>query len=140
MQASAPRWGGRGPGALRRPDGVVVLRRHPSEAERGRRHVEAACAGRPEDLVLTATLLASELITNALRHGSGCITLLVTNGRDHVRVDVTDESLSQPTPRSAEVDDENGRGLLIVDSLAHEWGIEPLPRGGGKTVWFTLRV
>lgn len=87
---------------------------------------------------MTATLLASELITNALRHGSGCITLLVTRSAHSVRVDVADESRLEPTPRSARPEDENGRGLLIVETLADEWGMESLPQGGGKTVWFSL--
>lgn len=118
----------------------MVLRRDPSEVERGRRHVAEACAGHSGDLVSTATLLASEVITNALRHGAGSITLLVTTGSDHIRVDVADESPVQPRPRSARPEDENGRGLLIVDSLAHEWGMEPLPQGGGKIVWFVVRA
>ena len=99
-----------------------------------------ACAGHDDELVMTATLLASELVTNALRHGSGCITLLVTTFRQQVRIDVADESGSQPAPRSAHPDDESGRGLLIVETLAHEWGAETLPQGGGKAVWFSLRT
>ena len=117
-----------------------MLRRHASEAERGRRHVVAMCAGLDEDVVSTAALLASELITNALRHGSGCITLMVTRASRHVRVDVADESPLEPTPRRARVDDENGRGLLIVESLASDWGMKALPQGGGKAVWFKLRL
>lgn len=116
-----------------------MLDRRPSEVERGRRHVARACAGHDDELVMTATLLASELITNALRHGSGCITLLVTRERGRIRVDVADESAAEPTPRAATLEDESGRGLLIVKTLAHEWGSETLPQGGGKTVWFSLR-
>lgn len=117
-----------------------MLRRHASEAERGRRHVTALCDGLDEDVAMTATLLTSELITNALRYGVGCITLMVTRGHDHVRVDVSDESPVAPAPRRAGLDDESGRGLLIVESLADDWGMEALPQGGGKSVWFRLSV
>ena len=117
-----------------------MLRRHPSEVERGRRHVAQACAGLHDDLVMAATLLASELITNALRHGSGDITVLVTTGRGEIRVVVADECGTEPKARSANIEDESGRGLLIVETLADDWGCEDLPQGGGKTVWFSLRL
>lgn len=123
-----------------RGDGALTLGRHASEVERGRRHVAEACSRYGADVVGTAMILASELITNALRHGSGPITVLVTPAAGEVRVDVADESALSPTPRHATPDDEGGRGLLIVQSLATSWGTESLPQGRGKSVWFTLRV
>ena len=125
---------------LARSDGHLVLSRHPSEAERGRRYVAAACAGFDEEFVLTATLLTSELITNALEHGTGDITLLVAPISAGVRVDVADASPRPPTPGAPQLEDEGGRGLLIIDSLATAWGTDPLPQGGGKSVWFALLV
>jgi two-component sensor histidine kinase len=120
-------------------DGALTLRRHASEVERGRNHVADACRLYGGDVADTAALLASELITNALRYGSGEITVLVTPGSGEVRVDVADESSQAPKVRSAAPDDEGGRGLLIVQSLASSWGTEPLPQGRGKSIWFTLR-
>ncbi len=122
-----------------RVDGALTLRRHPSEVERGRRYVAEACAAYHRDLVETAMLLTSELITNALRYGTGAITLLVTPVDGAVRVDVADENPVPPRTRNAQWQDENGRGLLIVESLATAWGMETLPHGQGKSVWFTLR-
>jgi hypothetical protein len=119
---------------------ALSLGRHPSEVERGRRYVADACRDYEGDVAGTAMLLASELITNALRHGSGDITVLVTLGPDVVRVDVADGSASELRPRVAVFDAEHGRGLFIVDHLASAWGVEPLPRGRGKSVWFTLRA
>ena len=113
--------------------------RHPSEVERGRKHVADACREYDGDLACTAMLLASELVTNALEHGSGTISVLVTLSPDQVRVDVADSSPVQPTARTASPDDEDGRGLLIVEHLASSWGAAPLP-DGGKSVWFTLDV
>lgn len=121
-------------------DGAVTLGRHASEVERGRKHVAGACRRYGVDVAGTAELLASELITNALRYGSGPITVLVTPGAGEVRVDVADESALSPTPRRATPDDEGGRGLLIVQSLATSWGMESLPQGRGKSIWFVLRV
>ena len=114
--------------------------RHPSEVERGRKHVADSCREYDGDLACTAMLLASELITNALEHGSGTITLLVTHGPDRVRVDVTDESPLQPSSRVAGPDEEGGRGLLIVEHLASAWGMELLGQGRAKSVWFTLDI
>lgn len=119
-------------------DGALVLVRHAAEAERARRHVAAACRAFDEDFVLTATLLTSELVTNALEHGEGEITVLVAPISAGVRVDVADASGAEPVPLVAANDDEHGRGLLIVDSLATAWGVDPLPQGGGKSVWFAL--
>ena len=119
--------------------GALTLGRHPSEVERGRRHVADACRAYDGEVACTAMLLASELITNALEHGSGAITVLVTTRPDQVRVEVTDESPMRPTARTANAEDENGRGLLIVEHLATAWGMEPLP-DGGKSVWFDLDV
>ena len=116
------------------------MRRHPSEAGRGRRFVTAACAEYGEDAVVTAALLTSELITNALEHGTGEITILVTRSIDQVRIAVSDAGAHAPLARTAAPDDEGGRGLLIVKTLASSWGVERLPRGAGKSVWFVLRA
>jgi len=117
----------------------LSLHREPSEVARGRRHVAAACKGYSQDLVATATLLASELISNALDHGSGDIVVAVTRAPGRVRVDVRDRSAGMPQRGSRSADDERGRGMLILESLASAWGVEPL-RGGGKSVWFVLRA
>ena len=31
-----------------------------------------------------------------------------------------------------------GRGLFMVEALSQAWGVEPLPDGGGKTVWASI--
>jgi anti-sigma regulatory factor (Ser/Thr protein kinase) len=103
-------------------------------------------AGLPE-LVDTASLLVSELVTNALRHGGGPHELLVQVDGEVVDVGVRDGS---PRPPHSMVSDgpgatlavdgglaENGRGLLLVDLLADSWGWRP--ENGGKLVWFRLR-
>ncbi|WP_037683135.1 SpoIIE family protein phosphatase [Streptomyces griseus] len=86
-------------------------------------------------------LAADELITNALMHteGAAIVTLRVLGdtGR-RLRVEVEDSSSALPRRREAGESGVSGRGLLLVDILTDEWGVEA--RGGGKCVWceFTM--
>lgn len=114
------------------------LNRDPAEAKRARRHVAEACAGMDPDLVATAQLLTSELFTNALDHSDGAITLSVVVAGDDLRVEVTDHAEGSPKVREVDLEDEHGRGMLIVQTLAKAWGAGRYPRGRGKYVWFTL--
>ncbi len=98
----------------------------------------------PDEVTDTAVLLLSELMTNAYRHAK------VPAGReiwarcileeDRLRISVTDANDTLPTPRDASPDDESGRGLTLVATLADKWGTEPRPCGIGKTVWFELQA
>jgi anti-sigma regulatory factor (Ser/Thr protein kinase) len=105
-----------------------------------RRHLRDLGAELPRDLLEVALLLASELVTNAVKYGGDHIVLSVLDEPDRLRVEVHDDGPSAPTVEAAESHAVGGRGLLLVESLAHEWGMD---RGGraepGKGVWFTLR-
>ncbi|WP_194916382.1 PAS domain S-box protein [Catenulispora rubra] len=82
-------------------------------------------------------LLASELLTNAVRHGrGGAVTLRLLGFQDRVTVEVTDFSTRGPRARKAGAEDESGRGLMLVEALAEAWGTRP--SSGGKTVWCTV--
>ncbi|MFD3719240.1 SpoIIE family protein phosphatase [Streptomyces sp. NPDC058674] len=84
-------------------------------------------------------LAADELMTNALVHTDGGAQVglrLTAQGR--IRIEVEDSSSALPRPRDAGDWEESGRGLLLVDRLADEWGVEP--RGGGKRVWCEFAV
>ena len=118
----------------------IELRREPSEAERARRHIADACRGLGRDTVATAQLLASELFTNALHHGDGTIVMEVRRVPGELRVDVADRSPKHPRVRTVTLDDVRGRGMMILEALALRWGVDPLPDGQGKTVWFVLRT
>ncbi|MFH8802067.1 ATP-binding protein [Streptomyces sp. NPDC017936] len=87
------------------------------------------------DLVPTAELLVSELVSNALRHASGPLRLTLERVSD-LRCLVSDGTTDSPRPTDAGPDDENGRGLTLVDLLAARWGCERGPEG--KSVWFEL--
>ncbi|MCC9310912.1 ATP-binding protein, partial [Kitasatospora sp. RB6PN24] len=55
-----------------------------------------------------------------------------------LRVEVHDAASDKlPAPVSAGVEDECGRGLLLVERLAREWGCGPR-QGIGKMVWATI--
>ncbi|MEV4257253.1 ATP-binding SpoIIE family protein phosphatase, partial [Spirillospora sp. NPDC049652] len=84
------------------------------------------------DLVHATELLASELVTNALRYAPGGIELRLLFERT-LTLEVLDRSAALPRLRHAADDDENGRGLLVVSQLAHRWGTRRTP--AGKVVW-----
>ncbi|HEU5417150.1 MAG TPA: ATP-binding protein [Streptosporangiaceae bacterium] len=109
----------------------------PAEA---RVHVRAAiCAW--DILVDTsaAVLLASELVTNAIRHERGeTVVLVLTCTREQLRVEVHDTSPAMPAPAYAPADAEAGRGLQLVASLSDDWGFHRTP--AGKAVFFTLAI
>ncbi|MCQ0004433.1 ATP-binding SpoIIE family protein phosphatase [Actinomadura madurae] len=105
------------PAAVRRARGLVRARLEEWELE---------------ELDYTTELLASELITNALRYAPGPIELRLLLERTLV-LEVLDRSAALPRLRRAEDDDENGRGLLVVSQLAHRWGTRRT--AAGKVVW-----
>jgi anti-sigma regulatory factor (Ser/Thr protein kinase) len=85
----------------------------------------------------TVLLLASELVTNAVRHAATPFEITVEVAHDRVKVAVIDGDRDHgPRVRHPSPDDTNGRGLLLVDQLAAVWGSDRT--GGGKAVWFTL--
>jgi len=90
--------------------------------------------GLPE-LIPTAELLASELVTNAVRYAQGAIALrLVREGG--LVCEVQDDSAALPRLRHASDEDERGRGLQVVSQLARHWGARRTP--AGKVVWCEL--
>ena len=116
----------------------ISLRLGPAAAAEARCQVEAAIyAYRAPVDVSVAVLLASELVTNAIRHQAGEIAELVIDcTRGQLRVDVHDTSRSMPVLMDAPADAESGRGLMLVATLSADWGSYRTP--GGKAVYFTL--
>jgi len=88
-----------------------------------------------------AALLVSELVTNALRHATGPIGVRLLRPADSAApllVEVSDPLPDPPRERTAQADDENGRGLQLVAHSSRRWGTRPAD--SGKTVWFELAV
>jgi anti-sigma regulatory factor (Ser/Thr protein kinase) len=109
----------------------------PESVAAARRFTRAALArhGIAADIIDTATLLVSELATNAIVHATSTIRLRVGVG-DDIRVEVRDASDEAPVVGVADCAHESGRGLAIVTTLAESWDWSP--RGNGKVVWFEL--
>jgi serine phosphatase RsbU (regulator of sigma subunit)/anti-sigma regulatory factor (Ser/Thr protein kinase) len=90
-----------------------------------------------KDLVPTAELLVSELVTNAVRYAQGKIGLrLVLEGG--LVCEVLDDSAALPRLRHPDDSDERGRGLQVVSQLSQRWGARRA--GAGKVVWCELPV
>src|SRR4051812_22876337 len=84
-------------------------------------------------------LSTSEMLTNALRHGSCPIRVSIEWGGRRLRVEVEDQHPVRPLRplRHERVPlDSGGRGLHVVSELADRWGT--IVVGGTKRVWFEL--
>lgn len=107
-----------------------------------RAEIRALAAELGEDPASVATLLISEVVTNAVLHpaptdGAVPILLRITTTVRGVRVEVSDPGPgfdpAHPVLRNPEF---GGRGLLLVDRLAARWGAAP--HGGRFRVWFEV--
>jgi serine phosphatase RsbU (regulator of sigma subunit)/anti-sigma regulatory factor (Ser/Thr protein kinase) len=87
------------------------------------------------DLLPTAELLVSELVTNAVRYAQGRIGLRLVLEKALV-CEVLDDSAALPRLRHPDDSDERGRGLQVVSQLAQRWGARRAT--SGKVVWCEL--
>lgn len=83
-------------------------------------------------MAFTTELILSELVTNAIRYGSGTIQVRVLRDRSLI-CEVSDNSSTSPRLRYAATTDEGGRGLFLVAQLAERWGTRYTP--AGKVIW-----
>jgi anti-sigma regulatory factor (Ser/Thr protein kinase) len=85
-------------------------------------------------------LVVTELVSNALRHGSGPPELAMEVLDGHLRLTVRDGDGGVGKVHVAldrDVHDISGRGLRIVEALVDDWGVTQT--GGGKVVWVLIR-
>ncbi|MFJ1926032.1 MULTISPECIES: ATP-binding protein [unclassified Streptomyces] len=90
-----------------------------------------------------AELVLSELVTNAVRvpvPGDRLVGVRIEcRGRgEFLRLEVSDAGEGRPEVRQPGELDKGGRGLLLVEALAHRWGVDERRAGIGKTVWAEL--
>ncbi|OYP19338.1 protein phosphatase [Streptomyces sp. FBKL.4005] len=85
-----------------------------------------------DEAAFAAELMLSELVTNAIRHGSGPVRVRLLHDRTLI-CEVSDASNTAPHLRRAASTDEGGRGLFLVAQLARSWGTRYLPEG--KVIW-----
>ena len=86
----------------------------------------------------TACLLTSELLTNAVRHATNLVELYLHHSAHELIIQVEDDDPHLPQHRVADGDADNGRGLMLVDTLAGNWGSRLTSTG--KTVWFSIPI
>lgn len=91
-----------------------------------------------EVAIAKAALMVSELVTNAVRHGHGTITLRADLSQARLHVEVADEGAGfqrEARERDFEQIGVGGWGLSIIDAEAVRWGVGE----GTSRVWFELR-
>lgn len=123
-------------GTERRSSLTVRLPRDPAAGAAARRVVRTqfghAVAGDTLDDVL---LVVSELVSNAVLHGTGDIELRVAYDGRRVTGDVVDQGAGFARPAHRRAHDQiGGNGLHIVDRVASVWGI----RADAAHVWFEI--
>jgi anti-sigma regulatory factor (Ser/Thr protein kinase) len=91
-----------------------------------------------QEHAFTATLVVSELVTNAVRYSDGPIEVRLILDGAVVVCEVTDDSSTVPHLRHAEEVDEGGRGLYLTWQVSRRWGTRPEPRG--KTIWAEIAL
>lgn len=88
-----------------------------------------------------AESVVAELVANAVRHArplpDGCVRVRWKVKAGAVEVEVRDGGgETEPRPVRTSPMASRGRGLRIVRSMAHEWGV--LDETNGRTVWAAL--
>jgi anti-sigma regulatory factor (Ser/Thr protein kinase) len=116
-------------------DLVVALRPEPAAVGAARRLLVRE--GVDSDLEHTVCLLASEAVTNSVRHGGlgpdDRIVLAARITRDFVRVEVRDPGPGfDPDVRHGAP----GYGLRMLDMLSSRWGVDRAD--SGCRVWFEV--
>lgn len=84
-------------------------------------------------------LVVNELTANAYEHGRSPVRLRLSRLGDVpclIRIEVDDSSPLPPLLGRSTLRGTRGRGMVLVDELAKDWGV--LRVDGGKTVWATV--
>lgn len=119
------------------PGHRTTLRLQPTrQAPRlARRAVRDASVDLPPETRHAALTVVSELVTNAVVHGTGVITVAIERRAGAVAIAVSDEGPHGLMMLTHATDADSGRGLTVVESLASAWGVRPSTDGPGKVVW-----
>src|SRR5437763_5577269 len=110
-----------------------LLAADPGAGRRARDVVRQRLSDYPEEVVLPASLLTSELVQNAVRHTQAESITLHVCAHPTVRVAVFDPGDGVPEVLEPGTGSETGRGLRLVDAMASRWGYQRTPEG--KEVW-----
>jgi anti-sigma regulatory factor (Ser/Thr protein kinase) len=126
----------------------LSLGAQPSAVSCARGHVRSVALewGLP-GLADIAELLVSELVTNAVRASDRLriradlaivpvVRIWLVSDRASIVIHVWDGSDEMPARKDVSVEDESGRGLLLVESLGKDWGA--YREASGKVVWVVI--
>ena len=102
-----------------------------------RARIAELCTSLSAEACYDAQLLTSELVTNAIRHGSGIVTVAIECDDHSVAVAVGDSAPELPAAPPVDVSAESGRGLRLVQAIAASWGVRD-NTDDGKVVWFRI--
>lgn len=106
------------------------LPKHPRNVPDARAQVRKTLAdwGLPTDLAADVALVATEFVSNSVRHCGVTFSLIevtLTLQSDRLLLEVSDPDKEKlPAPRAAGQHDENGRGLAVIAALAGQWGCD----------------
>jgi serine/threonine-protein kinase RsbW len=110
--------------------------------ERGRALVERVLQDAPSERAWDAEVLVSEVVTNAVLHGTSdaadSVLLTVEADEERLRVEVEDggPGIEDPDPALPDPTATSGRGLALLGGLSDRWGVGRLP----SRVWFELEL
>ncbi len=91
-----------------------------------------------EEALFQAQLVATEFVTNAVRHGDGPIELSVARRDGYIRIEARDGSTAIPTPPPVETPTRH-RGVLLIEDVCEHWGVD-VEDSSGKVVWCEVRA
>ncbi|GAB7193075.1 SpoIIE family protein phosphatase [Kineococcus sp. NUM-3379] len=129
-----PAAGAPGPGGPRRRS--WELPGEPSSIGKARHATLRACAAWGLALGSRAEIVVSELVANAVLHGSGPVDLRLAETAGGLRIEVEDRDPVGPRVVAPRPDGGGGHGMRLVEQLGR-WGWAPVR--GGKVVWVELR-
>ena len=121
--------------------GSVTVPGSPEQVAAARSFIARTLAGISGVDSYAATLLTSELVTNAIQHTDsggpgGTVTIVVIGVPGGVLVEVVDDGSAGMPIVKGDLFAAEGHGLFLVQALAAQWGYLRDP--AGTTVWFHL--
>lgn len=128
--------------AQRPPPVKDVLLPVPGAARHARNLIAEACARwQLPHLIGSASLVATEFVTNAVVHANTLIDIHISCGQHHLLILISDGNPIMPArpqglPITAHLYPDLARGLILVDATADHWGCRRVT--GGKTMWAAL--
>lgn len=117
----------------------VRLRPVPDACRQVRQLVVQACTSwHRSDAAATASLVATELVANVVRHAHTTMEFTLGLRGDRICLTVRDGSHHLPRTADPSLTETGGRGLRLIRALCESWGVHPY--NDGKVVWTHLGV